>query len=296
MRYQGTETQLESPIRRPEGEVLYRVLAEHLENFLLQVDLDETRSSLPAFVRRELSDYLSCGILAKGFARVHCSTCKQDGLVAFSCKRRGICPSCGARRMVDLAAHWVDHVIPDVPVRQWVLSLPHRIRYRLGYDPKLLAGVRWVFMYAVQSWVKRRMRDLGAADGRTGGVVCVQRFDSALRLDPHLHALVLDGVYTGLERDGEVVFHPLPMPSDEDIEKLVKSLHGRVLSLLRRRGVLEESRTSARNKPRPFDLPAYRGRADASPTTALRGRQSCWQGNGRCESACFAARNGMELL
>ena len=68
----------------------------------------------------------------------------------------------------------------------------------------------------------------------------MQRFDSALRLDPHLHALVLDGVYTGLESVGGVVFHPLPKPSDEDIEKLVRSLQGRILGLLLRRGVLEE--------------------------------------------------------
>ncbi len=73
--------------------------------------------------------------------------CVWEGRVA--CKKRGVCPSCGARRMVDVAAHWVDHVIPDVPVRQWVLSLPHRIRYLVGYDAKLLGEVRALFMRAV---------------------------------------------------------------------------------------------------------------------------------------------------
>ena len=123
--------------------------------------------------------------------------------------------------MVDQAAHWLDHVLPDVPVRQWVLSLPHEIRYRIAFDPKLQSEVRGVFMRAVQSWIKRRMRDFGFPGGRTGGVACVQRFGSALRLDPHIHALVLDGVYIGLEDGGEATFHPLPKPSDEDIEKLV---------------------------------------------------------------------------
>ncbi len=52
--------------RKPEEGVLYKLLAEHLETFLYQIDLDETRSSLPAFVRRELRDYLSCGILDRG--------------------------------------------------------------------------------------------------------------------------------------------------------------------------------------------------------------------------------------
>ena len=55
-------------------------------------------------------------------------------LLAFSCKRRGFCPSCGARRMSQTAAHRLDHVIPQVPVRQWVLSLP--------IPPRLLAAQR----------------------------------------------------------------------------------------------------------------------------------------------------------
>jgi hypothetical protein len=50
--------------------------------------------------------------------------CGKDELVACSCKGRGFCPSCGARRMADLAAHLVDAVLPHAPVRQWVLSLP----------------------------------------------------------------------------------------------------------------------------------------------------------------------------
>lgn len=45
-----------------------------------------------------------------------------------SCKRRGFCPSCGARRMAQTSSHLIDHVIPHVPVRQWVLSLPIPLR------------------------------------------------------------------------------------------------------------------------------------------------------------------------
>ncbi len=58
-----------------------------------------------------------------------CAACKRDCVVAFSCKGRGFCPSCGTRRMVDTAAWLVDRVIPDVPVWQWVLSLPYRVRH-----------------------------------------------------------------------------------------------------------------------------------------------------------------------
>lgn len=73
-------------------------------------------------------EYLKCGILAHVFARVYCTACKHDFLVAFSCKGRDICPSCSTRHMVETAAHMVDHVLPRVPFRQWVLSVPKRVR------------------------------------------------------------------------------------------------------------------------------------------------------------------------
>jgi hypothetical protein len=135
--------------REPEKTVLYRVLQEHLETFLARIEADETRGSLPRFVVRELRAFLECGVLAHGFCRVRCADCGKDELVAFSCKRRGFCPSCGARRMAETAAHLVDHVLPDVPYRQWVLSLPHRVRFLCAYDHELCAGVRRIFAHAV---------------------------------------------------------------------------------------------------------------------------------------------------
>ena len=69
--------------------------------------------------------------------------------LAFSCKRRGFCPSCGARRMSQTAAHLVDHVIPHVPVRQWVLSLPIPLRVLLAAQPELVTPVLQVVQRAV---------------------------------------------------------------------------------------------------------------------------------------------------
>ena len=65
--------------RAPEDGVLYRVLAKHLETFL-----NRAGDRLPEFIAIELRKYLHCGILAAGFARVHCSGCGRDELVAFS--------------------------------------------------------------------------------------------------------------------------------------------------------------------------------------------------------------------
>jgi len=112
--------------REPEGTVLYRAVQDAWEPFLRTVEAGER--SLPRFCVREVAAFLRCGVLAHGFARVHCDDCGRDDVVAFSCKGRGFCPSCGAARMVDTAAWLCDAVIPEVPVRQWVLSLPYRVR------------------------------------------------------------------------------------------------------------------------------------------------------------------------
>ena len=70
---------------------------------------------VPRFVERELRSFLECGILARGFLRVHCDACGLDRVVSYSCKSRGFCPSCCGRRMADTAAHLVDRVFPEVP-------------------------------------------------------------------------------------------------------------------------------------------------------------------------------------
>ncbi len=179
--------------RRPERGVLYEVLQKHLATFLdrLEAGDDPCASPLPRFVRRELEDYLRCGQLAAGFARVYCPGCGTDELVAFSCKRRGFCPSCGGRRMADTAAWLVDRVFPDVPVRQVVLSLPFELRYLTARDPELLVAMRRIFVRSYFALQRRQARELGFVAPRPAGVVAVQRFDSALRLNPQEQYLAL---------------------------------------------------------------------------------------------------------
>ncbi len=168
---------LPGPRREPEGTVLYGVVLEYLETFLAQAQAMER--SVPRFVERKLRAYLECGLLQFGFLRVRCSRCGLDRLVAFSCKGRGFCPSCVGHRMADTAAHLVDRVLPQVPVRQWVLSLPWALRYRLAYDRALCSDVLGLFIRTVFSAQRRRARaELGpaAARAQSGAVTFVQRF------------------------------------------------------------------------------------------------------------------------
>jgi len=177
--------------RRPEQTVLYAVVREQLETFLARARARER--PVPRFVEREFRAYLESGILAHGFVRVHCDACGCDRLVAFSCKGRGFCPSCCGRRMADTAAHLVDRVLPEVPLRQWVLSLPFALRYRLAYDARLAGDVLGLFVRAVFAALRRRARrQWGVRRGLCGAVTCVQRFGAALNLNVHFHSLVLD--------------------------------------------------------------------------------------------------------
>ena len=97
----------------------YQVVEEHYPEFLSH--LSESDKTLPQYVQTEFEEYLKCGRLEHGFLRVQCESCHKEQLVAFSCKRRGFCPSCGASRMVESAAMLVDSVLPHQPIRQWVL-------------------------------------------------------------------------------------------------------------------------------------------------------------------------------
>ena len=166
--------------RHPEDSLLYRTIAGHLETFLAHQR--ERGREVPHFVEREMRAYLSCGVLACGFLRLQCESCGKDRLLPLSCKGRSVCPSCGGRRMVDTAAHLVDRVFPRVPVRQWVLSLPFALRYRLAYDSEMVTAVLGVFIRAVFGLYRRMARDYGIDQTQCGAVTFVQRFGSAANL------------------------------------------------------------------------------------------------------------------
>jgi len=185
--------------RRPEETALYGVVHGHLESFLAGArDRDRI---VPRFVERSFRSFLRCGVLAHGFLQVHCDACGHDRLVACSCKGRGVSPSCGGRRMADLTAHLVDHVFPEVPVRQWVLTLPFALRYWLAYDARLAAAIDRAAA-AVFAWLRRRARKPargkqppGGSRRLRGGAVTFVHHADALNLNLHFHPLVLDGVY-----------------------------------------------------------------------------------------------------
>lgn len=225
--------------RRAEAgqDLLYQVLERSVSTFLAIAE----RADRPIrpWVARELRSYLSCGIPAHGFTWLRCPDCEHDVILPFSCKGRGFCPSCGGRRMSQTAANLVDRVLPDVPVRQWVLSLPMPLRLQLAWRPALCRSVRRVFLRAVRGLLVRKAKRLGLRDPDFGAVCFTQRFGSALNVNVHFHALVLDGVYA-LDGDGVPRFHELPRLTDDEVARLVATIRRRVERHLRRVGLFDD--------------------------------------------------------
>jgi hypothetical protein len=243
---------------RPEDTLLYKTVQAHWRTFLGEVS-GGAEPELPRFVLEEVEAFLKCGILAHGFLRVVCDECHDNRLVAFSCKRRGFCGSCLGRRMCDFAAHLRDHVMPRVPVRQWVLTVPHALRFRMAFNPDVTGLVLRAFVSVVSRWLRRRARAVGIGGLlKTGGVTVIQRFGSALNLNVRFHTLMIDGVYE-LRLGRPPLFHPVPAPTDDEVATIAAAVVRKVDKRLARLDNLADD-------PAVADEPLLAGLASASVT------------------------------
>ncbi len=220
---------------RPEQTLLYRIIDRHYPEFL--ACMAEQGKPLPLHIKKEFDEFLKCGRLEYGFLRVQCGTCHKERLVAFSCKRRGFCPSYGARRMAESAALLVDEVLPHQPMRQWVLSFPYQLRFLFASRPELMGKVLGIVYRAIASYLIRKA-GLTRKSAQCGAVTLIQRFGSALNLNVHFHMLFLDGVYAK-NKQGKTTFQRTNAPDQQELAILVHTISHRVARFLERQGVLE---------------------------------------------------------
>ena len=198
---------------------------------------------MPGYVEDELRGYLECGLLCYGFAQPVCMTCRTGFVVAFSCKGRGVCPSCNGRHMGQTAAHLVDHVIPPVPVRQWVISVPKRLRGFLADRPRAVAALTKIFLTEIErlllaaSGFNPATNTPTSARPRLGGISFLHRFGSALNHHVHLHACVTDGVFVPAADqagcDAPPAFLPVRLITAADLAALTKRVRRRVIRWFR---------------------------------------------------------------
>ena len=164
--------------------------------------------------------------------------------------------------MAERATSLVDEVLPPVPVRQWVLTLPYRLRYRLAWDHALCRAVLGVYARVLLAFYARTARAHGIQDGQTGMVTVIQRFGRGLQLNVPLHTLVLDGVFSET-RSGQLAFHPAAPPNDEGVAHVLATVRTRVGRLLIRRQ-LEPEDDNAPAAPLTEASPVLAGLAGAS--------------------------------
>lgn len=234
----GTEARSGHDVRRyerhrPEATLLYRLVEQHYPEFTAAMAAQG--KSLPGYVVREFEDYLKCGRLEHGFLRVRCEACHAERLVAFSCKRRGFCPSCGARRMVESAALLGDDILPELPIRQWVVTFPHPLRFLFASRPEIMSRVLGI-VYRTLAVHQVSKAGFNQGEARSGAVTLIQRFGSALNLNLHFHMLLLDGVY--ITADERLRFRRLKAPTTAELETLVHRLSERIGRHLERPGLL----------------------------------------------------------
>ena len=199
---------------------------------------------IPRFVSAAFERYLKCGIAEAGFLRLGCAQCGTQRALPLSCKCRGLCPSCGTRRMHDLSHHLVERVLPDVPLRQYVLSPPAELVGLLGARSEVLSAMSRIFVRCVFDAIRRRVGGEGSEGVHCGSVVVIQLFSKSIALFPHVHLLAFDGAY--VERDEETLeFCSDRGPSSDDVRALEDDVMQRFTRWLRANGYLDEEPNEA---------------------------------------------------
>jgi len=205
--------------RKPRASPLWQCVNRHLPELRA---LGRVRRAVEGNV---LERFLECGDLHRGFARIRCGGCGHDLLLAFSCKTRYFCPSCHQKRVLAYG-DWVESsVLRPVPHRQYVFTVPRLIRPFFAYRRSLLGELCRIIARALtQAYGTARPR------ARPGFILFVQTFGDLANFNPHVHALVADGVF-----DASGCFIQLP-PIPEAL--LAERLRREVLGLLVRREVI----------------------------------------------------------
>jgi hypothetical protein len=154
--------------------------------------------------------------------------------------------------MAAASVHLADRVLPGAPVRQFVLSVPYELRLLLASNSEVLSAIIRIVMRVVLSLYRERGREMGLGQAETGAVSFVQWAGGSLNAHAHLHAIVVDGVYSR-EPGGAPVFHFVEPPSAAELGRMVAAIGERVCKMLRRRGLLGVADHASNESDTPDD-------------------------------------------
>jgi hypothetical protein len=211
-----TNTGVYTP-RMPRKSKYYRLVEAHCEQ--LERIWENTYQQKYGYWRPYVMDviykFLDCGDPHHGFARVKCQDCKHEYILPFSCKRRHFCPSCHQRRVVEFGEHLHEEVVEEVYHRQWVFSIPKRLRPYFMHDRKLLSKLSICAWNVLSEYLKT---GVNIANPIPGAVISVQTFGEFLNFNPHLHIIATDGCF-----DENGIFMKSRTPNATELEAVFAS-------------------------------------------------------------------------
>jgi ribosomal protein S27E len=186
--------------RHPEHSVFYRVLFHSFEQFLqeYEVRFEKAYGYFRPVIQDVVEKYLDCGNPMSGFARIRCPDCGQERLLMFSCKTRGFCPSCHAKRCEEWGEWMREELLLDVAHRQVVFTIPKMLRLFFRFRRSLLSSLSLAAVQALMKYLKT----VSGYALMPGMVAVIQTFGDRINFHPHIHILVTEG---GRAPDG--VFH-----------------------------------------------------------------------------------------
>jgi hypothetical protein len=141
--------------------------------------------------------------------------------------------------MCATSANLVERVLPEVDLRQWVLTFPFAWSRRLGQDGALLGTLTRLFVQTVHAFDAQRAAASGVTGAKTGAVTVVQRTSSDLRLNPHLHVVFLDGSYH--VQGDELAWEDLGRLETREVGEVLERAVRRIDKHLRRHGLLDSA-------------------------------------------------------
>jgi hypothetical protein len=207
-----------------------------------------------------LECFMACGDLHHGFARIYCDRCKHDYLLAYSCKTGYFCPSCHQKRLLCYGEWMEENLLAPVPHRQYVFALPKLLRPFFRYRRQYLGELCRLVADLLQIGFRAM-----APHGQPAFVLYVQTFGDLVTFNPHIHALVADGVFLP---SGTFQVLP-PLPEDTLCQALRRKLldflcaETAILPIACANGVTPDSRSTTASVPEP-PMPKA---ASASPLT-----------------------------
>jgi ribosomal protein S27E len=199
--------------RHPERTVLYRVLFHYFDRFLAEYEsrFEKEYGFFRPIIKEVVERYLDCGNPRCGFARIRCPDCGEERLLMFSCRTRGFCPSCHAKRLEEWGEWMREELLLDVPHRQVVFTIPKMLRIFFKFNRRLLGEL---FCCALRS-MARYFEIVTKSELMPGVIAAIQTFGDRINFHPHLHYLVTEG---GVDEAG--LFHKIPRIDDTRLAEI----------------------------------------------------------------------------